>query len=184
MPPPGGGGLSAPADRECRAHGGGKRGKGHRMVPFPPLDSPKPSFEPLSEAFAAKRGDGGSVPCVGQVLGRFQTLNLLCAVCRAYQCAARRCRAAAFRCEKLRFDQGCALGAPNAPVGPSLLDAQPKGVASEGKCGGCQEGDKKPGGCLGPLLPLPPGGGNARLAHRQPFFACGGKPPERREIYI
>ena len=45
---------------------------------------------------------------------------------------------------------------------------------------GCQEGDKKPGGCLGPLLPLPPGGGNARLAHRQPFFACGGKPPERR----
>ena len=26
------------------------------MVPFPPLDSPKPSFEPLSKAFAAKRG--------------------------------------------------------------------------------------------------------------------------------
>ena len=47
--PSGGGGLSAPADR-------GKRGKGHRMVPFPPLDSPKPSFEPLSKAFAAKRG--------------------------------------------------------------------------------------------------------------------------------
>ena len=29
------------------------------MVPFPPLDSPKPSFEPLSEAFAAKRGKRG-----------------------------------------------------------------------------------------------------------------------------
>ena len=42
--------------RRRRAHGGGKRGKGHRMVPFPPLDSPKPSFEPLSKAFAAKRG--------------------------------------------------------------------------------------------------------------------------------
>ena len=39
--------------------GGNKRGKGHRMVPFPPLDSPKPSFEPLSEAFAAKRGKRG-----------------------------------------------------------------------------------------------------------------------------
>ena len=59
MPPSGGGGLSAPADRERRAHGGGKRGKGHRMVPFPPLDSPKPSFEPLSKAFAAKRGRRG-----------------------------------------------------------------------------------------------------------------------------
>ena len=29
------------------------------MVPLPPLDSPKPSFEPLSEAFAAKRGVRG-----------------------------------------------------------------------------------------------------------------------------
>ena len=48
----GGGGVPAPADR-------GKRGKGHRMVPFPPLDSPKPSFEPLSKAFAAKRGRRG-----------------------------------------------------------------------------------------------------------------------------
>ena len=36
--------------------GGNKRGKGNRMVPFPPLDFPKPSFEPLSKAFAAKRG--------------------------------------------------------------------------------------------------------------------------------
>ena len=39
--------------------GGNKRGKGHRMVPFPPLDSPKLSFEPLSKAFAAKRGRRG-----------------------------------------------------------------------------------------------------------------------------
>ena len=29
------------------------------MVPFPPLDSPKPSVEPLSKAFAAKRGKRG-----------------------------------------------------------------------------------------------------------------------------
>ena len=54
------------------------------------------------------------------------------------------------RCEKLRFDQGCALGAPNAPVGPSLLDAQPKGVASEGKCGGVKRGIRNPEGVLAP----------------------------------
>ena len=66
MPPSGGGGLSAPADR-------GKRGKGHRMVPFPPLDSPKPSFEPLSKAFAAKRGRRG----LGSVR-RFAYGTLLC----------------------------------------------------------------------------------------------------------
>ena len=57
-------GIAAVRRRRRRAHGGGpvftggnKRGKGHRMVPFPPLDSPKPSFEPLSKAFAAKRGE-------------------------------------------------------------------------------------------------------------------------------
>ena len=43
-----------------RAHGEGQKGKrAPGMVPFPPLDSPKPSFEPLSEAFAAKRGRRG-----------------------------------------------------------------------------------------------------------------------------
>ncbi len=46
--------LRRPGDAGSPA--GDKRGKGHRMVPFPPLDSPKPSFEPLSKAFAAKRG--------------------------------------------------------------------------------------------------------------------------------
>ena len=40
MPPPG---------------GGGKRGQGHRMVPLPPLDSPKPSFALTHRRCAAKR---------------------------------------------------------------------------------------------------------------------------------
>ena len=110
--------------------GRGKRGKGHRMVPLPPLDSPKPSFKPLSEAFAAKRGLRG----LGSVR-RFAYGTLLCPEfilrdLQRCQCAARRCRAAAFRCEKLRFDQVLTLGAPNAPVDPSLLGARPKGVAS------------------------------------------------------
>ena len=45
---------------ERRAHGGGQKGKrAPGMVPFPPLDAPKPSFEPLSKAFTAKRGKRG-----------------------------------------------------------------------------------------------------------------------------
>ena len=35
--------------------GGGKRGQGHRMVPLPPLDSPKPSFALTHRRCAAKR---------------------------------------------------------------------------------------------------------------------------------
>ena len=52
----------------------GKRGKGHRMVPFPPLDSPKPSFAPRRpSARAAKRGLRG----LGSVR-RFAYGTLLC----------------------------------------------------------------------------------------------------------
>ena len=34
----------------------GKRGQGHRMVPLPPLDSPKPSFAPRLPAVARRNG--------------------------------------------------------------------------------------------------------------------------------
>ena len=55
-----GGGVPVFTGGERRAHGEGQKGKrAPGMVPFPPLDSPKPSFEPLSEAFAAKRGRRG-----------------------------------------------------------------------------------------------------------------------------
>ncbi len=37
------------------------------------------------------------------------------------QCAARRCRAFALSCEKLRFDQWCTLGAPDVPCGPLVF---------------------------------------------------------------
>ena len=56
---------------------------GHLRFPMSPLDTPLTFRWPLSEAFAAKRGDGGSVPCVGQVLGRFQTLRSACVIRRA-----------------------------------------------------------------------------------------------------
>ena len=60
---------------------GGKRGKGHRMVPFPPLDSPKPSFEPRRPSVARLNGGyEGSVPCVGQILGRCYALRSACVI--------------------------------------------------------------------------------------------------------
>ena len=64
--------------------GENKRGKGHRMVPFPPLDSPKPSFAPRRPSVAWRNGGhGGSVPCVGQVLGGCYALRSVCVICRA-----------------------------------------------------------------------------------------------------
>ena len=64
--------------------GENKRGQGHHMVPFPPLDSPKPSFAPRRPSVARRNGGYvGSVPCVGQLLGGCYALRLVCVICRA-----------------------------------------------------------------------------------------------------
>ena len=160
--------------------GGNKRGQDTKHGFLSPLDSP---YLPLRRDALRLRGEtgvtGGSVPCVGQILGRCIALNLLCVICRAYQCAARQCRAAAFRCEKLRFHQALTLGSTNVPVGPSLLDARPKGVASQGKVGESR-GAGKPWCpcpfCLRretPAIPPPPSGGNPTPCH-------GEHPPARK----
>ena len=57
-------GIAAVWRRRCRCSPAGyavptargKRGQGHRMVPLPPLDSPKPSFALTHRRCAAKRG--------------------------------------------------------------------------------------------------------------------------------
>ena len=105
------------------------------------------------------------------------------------------------RCEKLCFHQALCLGAPNAPVGPSLLDARPKGVASKGKVGESR-GAGKPW-CPCPFCPPPwarrtpvgghrqspppPGGGNAHAMSWRtspvpggPLSPAAAQPPERR----
>ena len=113
---------------------GDKRGQGTDGS-LSPLDTPDPPLSRSAKHSRLNGGYGGSVPCVGQVLGTHGRPEFTLRDLQRCQCAARRCRAAAFCCEKLRFDQGCALGAPDAPVGPSFLDARPKGVASKGKVG-------------------------------------------------
>ena len=141
-------GIAAVWRRRCRCSPAGyavptargKRGQGHRMVPLPPLDSPKPSFALTHRRCAAKRGlrglGSGRRFAFGTLSGPEFTLRKP----QRCQCAARQCRALDLRCEKLCFDQACTLGAANASVGPSLLDARPKGVASEGGFVGVKRG--------------------------------------------
>ena len=73
-PPPGGGGLPP-------SGGGDKRGQGHRMLPLPPLDSPKPSFKPRRPSVARQnaRGSQGRSVLQGYILdgsGAFRSANL------------------------------------------------------------------------------------------------------------
>ena len=119
---------------ECRRLAAETRGDvGHLRFPMSPLDTPLTFRWPLSEAFAAKRGVRGLGSVRRAAFGTHYCPEFTLRKPQRCQCAARQCRAAAFRCEKLRFDQGVCLGAGNAPVGLSHLDARPKGVASQGR---------------------------------------------------
>ena len=70
--------MAACGGRECRCSpagmppsgGGDKRGQGHRMVPLPPLDSPKPSFAPRRPSVARRnaRGPQGRLVLQGYTL--------------------------------------------------------------------------------------------------------------------
>ena len=153
---------------ECRRLAVETRGDvGHLRFPMSPLDTPLTFREPRLPAVARLNGGyGGSVPCVGQLLGRITAPNLLCvnrsAVSARPDSAGRERR----RCEKLRFDQGCTLGAPNVPVGPSHLDARPKGVASRRKVRGVKRGQET----IGVLSPFAPAGGHRRLRRQTAAF--------------
>ena len=55
--------------------------------------------------------------------------------------------------------------------GPLAFRRATEGSRGRGKIWGCQEGDKKPGGCLGPLLSPPPDGG---IAHAMSWRTSPG----------
>ena len=86
--------LPPSAAGECRAHGRGKRGQGHRMVPLPPLDSPKTllcAATPFGRAAKRElRGLGsGRRADFGTLSGPEVSLRKP----QRCQCAAIRCRA-------------------------------------------------------------------------------------------
>ena len=57
------------------------------------------------------------------------------------------------------------------PCGPLAFSRATEGRRGRGKMWGRQEGDKKPGGCLGPLLSPPPDGG---IAHAMSWRTSPG----------
>ena len=61
-----------------------KGGKGTVWFPCPLLTPPNPPLRRDSLRSRSETGrNGGSVPCVGQILGRFQALRSACVIRRA-----------------------------------------------------------------------------------------------------
>ena len=146
---------------------GAKGDVGHLRFPMSPLDTPLTFRWPLSKAFAAKRGLRGlsSVRRAGfgtllcpefplrslpRITVRGQTVK---GVCFALRKAPLRSRVYPWSSKR--------------PCGPLAFRRATGGSRVRGKMWGCQEGDKKPGGCLGPLLSPPPDGGEPLYRRRK-----------------
>ena len=157
---PAAGGMPCPRRGDCRCPPtGAKGGKGTVWFPCPLLTPPNP---PLRRDSLWSRGETGETGLSS--VRRFAFGTLLCP-----EFSLRKLPRITVRGHPVQGDSVLLRKAPlrsrmcpwstRRPCGPLAFRRATEGSRVRGKMWGCQEGDKKPGGCLGPLLPPPPGGG-------------------------
>ena len=138
------------------------------MVPFPPLDSPKPSFEPrrpsarapkrgLRRLGSGRRADFGTLLCPEFSLRQPPRMTV-----RGHPV-----QGVCFLLRKAPLRSMVYSWSTKRPCGPLAFRRATEGSRVLRKVWGVKRG-KKPL-VVFPLLPPPPGGGNARPAHRQPI---------------
>ena len=159
-----------------RAHGGGgKRGQGHRMVPLPPLDSPKPSFALTHRRCAAKRGKRG----LGSVrLSAYMQLSCPGFTLRGLPRITVRghpVQGGSVLLRKAPLQSMMIPWSTRRPCGPLAFRRATEGSRVLRKGWGVKRGRETLVSLS--LLPPPPGGGNARPAHRQPISPAAASRP-------
>ena len=176
--------VAACGGRECRCSparmppsgGGDKRGQGHRMVPLPPLDSPKPSFALTHRRCAAKRGlrglgsvrraDSGTQLCPEFTL---RDLPRITVRGQTVQGASVPLRKAPLRSRVTPWSS-------KRPCGPLAFRRATEGSRVLRKGWGVKRGRETLVSL--PLLPPPPGGGNAHaMSWRTPLVPGGPASP-------
>ena len=158
----------------CRCSPAGTKGDvGHLRFPMSPLDTPLTFRRPLSKAFAAKRGRRGLGSVRRAGFGTLSGPEVSLRKPPRITVRGRTVQSACFALRKAPLPSSVDPWSTERPCGPLAFRRATGGSRVRGKMWGCQEGDKKPGGCLGPLLspppdggiPPPPGGGNATPCH-------------------
>ena len=130
---------------------GGQRGQGHRMVPLPPLDSPKPSFALTHRRCAAKRELRrlGSVrqAALGTLSGPEVSLRDLPRITVRGQTV----QGGSVPLRKAPLRSSVVPWSTERPCGPLAFRRATEGSRVRRKMRGSQEGDKKPFGVLSPF---------------------------------
>ena len=168
---------------ERRAHGEGQKGKrAPGMVPFPPLDSPKPSFEPLSEAFAAKRGKRGlgSVRRAGFWKPHFPEFTLRYPP--RITVRGQTVQGGGVPLRKVPLQSSAVSWSTRRPCGLLAFRRATEGSRVLRRVWGSQEGAREPFGALAPFCPSP-------WARRTPPVntgtpAAGRRPPSTLTLSV
>ena len=170
-------GIAAARRRgDCRCSPAGTRGDRTPSMVSCPLLTPLTFLRDAQRSFASKRGLRG----LGSVR-RFAQGTLYCP-----EFTLRKAPRITVRGHSVQGDSVPLRKAPlrsrivpwstKRTCGPLAFRRATEGSRGRGKMWGRQEGDKKPGGCLGPLLSPPPDGGSPAVGTA---FPCRRRRPLR-----
>ena len=175
--------MAAFGGRGCRCSpagmppsgGGDKRGQGHQMVPLPPLDSPKPSFALTHRRCAAKRelrglGSGRRSAYMQPSCPEFTLRYPPRITVRGHPV-----QGVCVLLRKAPLRSMVYSWSTKRPCGPLAFRRATEGSRVLRKGWGVKRGRETLVSLS--LLPPPPGGGNARPAHRQPISPAAASRP-------
>ena len=189
--------VAACGGRECRCSparmppsgGGDKRGQGHRMVPLPPLDSPKPSFALTHRRCAAKREKRGLGSVRRADFGTLSGPEVSLRYPPRITVRGQTVQGGSVPLRKAPLRSSVYPWSTKRPCGPLAFRRATEGSRVRRKVRGVKRGQETILGVLSPFAPVgghrhppPPGGGNARPAHRQLFSPPPAAPLYRRKI--
>ena len=153
--------VAACGGRECRCSpagmppsgGGDKRGQGHRMVPLPPLDSPKPSFALTHRRCAAKRELRGLGSVRRADFGTLSGPEVSLRKPPRITVRGQTVQGGGVPLRKAPLPSSVYSWSTRRPCGPLAFRRATGGSRVLRKMRGSQEGDKKPFGVLSPFCP-------------------------------
>ena len=131
--------------------GGDKRGQGHRMVPLPPLDSPKPSFALTHQRCAAKRELRGLGSVRRAAYGTLSDPEVSLRKPPRITVRGQTVQGGSVPLRKAPLPSSVDPWSSKRPCGPLAFRRATEGSRVQRKMRGSQEGDKKPFGVLSPF---------------------------------
>ena len=168
--PPSAAGRAGVHRRECRRLAAETKGDRTPMVSCPLL-TPLTFLRDAQRSFASKRGLRGRGSGRRADFGTHGRPEFTLRGLPRITVRGQTVQGVRFTLRKVLLQSSAVSWSTRRHCGPLAFRRATEGSRVRGKMWGCQEGDKKPGGCLGPLLSPPPDGS---IAHAMSWRTSPG----------